>query len=125
MVDGEGETSITSAVRIVDGGCNKYDNGDAGLVKSLSRPGGEAGSVPAPHIAPAESRTTLALPPAFRQKEGARDPLRHTYPTARADGAIAWRPFIHRPLLLQNQPTVTMFSFICKHLLKTKSDNTL
>ncbi|KAF9799520.1 hypothetical protein SFRURICE_018707 [Spodoptera frugiperda] len=32
------------------GGCNKYDIGGAGLVKSLSRPGGEAGSAPAPHI---------------------------------------------------------------------------
>ncbi|CAB3234129.1 unnamed protein product [Arctia plantaginis] len=48
--EGTKPQGVNNLVGTDRGGCNKYDIAGAGLVKSLSRPGGEAGSAPAPHI---------------------------------------------------------------------------
>lgn len=71
MLRGGRQRGVNNLVGTDRGGCNKYDIDGVGLVKSLSRPGGEAGRVPAPHICnsalgPDRSRI---LQSAFHQKE--------------------------------------------------------
>lgn len=68
--EGTKARGVNNLVGTDRGGCNKYDIVGAGLVKSLSRPGGEAGSVPAPHICAWAGNSCLTVDiPAARRRE--------------------------------------------------------
>lgn len=55
----EGKCDVNNLTGMDRGDCNKYDIGDVGLVKTLSRLGGGAGSASAPNIHVAWTRPLL------------------------------------------------------------------